>query len=107
MATKQSAFNDDDAAQVADPIAAAGRWVCLASMSITAISIFGLMGGWEFFFLKDDTTAPHISSRHTGSDAAAFMRWPFSLSYFLPLLVPLTLYLVIARWTGEKLFRHA
>ncbi|CAD6971282.1 unnamed protein product [Tilletia controversa] len=75
-----------------------GRRTVLLSVLGAGLGIFGLVGGSEWL---------------TGSVVVAIegevvvMRWPFSLGYFVPLLVPLSLYLVIARWTGDKLFRHS
>ncbi|SPO35921.1 uncharacterized protein PSFLO_01392 [Pseudozyma flocculosa] len=39
--------------------------------------------------------------------APSYLVFPHSLAHFLPLLIPLTTYIVIARWTGEKHFRHS
>lgn len=36
-----------------------------------------------------------------------YLRFPNSFLFFLPLLIPLTTYIVIARWTGEKHYRHS
>lgn len=36
-----------------------------------------------------------------------YLRFPYSCIFFAPLLIPLTTYLVIARWTGEKHYRHS
>lgn len=57
---------------------------------------FGLLGGWERVLHSD------VAVRQS--------RWlePFyNLSYFVGLLIPLTTYLVIARWTGENLFVYS
>lgn len=37
----------------------------------------------------------------------SYLDFPHSLLYFLPLLVPLSTYIAIARWTGEKHYRHS
>lgn len=42
-----------------------------------------------------------------GSGDHPYLNFPHSLLYFLPLLVPLTTYITIARWTGEKHYRHS
>ncbi|KAN0065869.1 hypothetical protein ACQY0O_001000 [Thecaphora frezii] len=47
------------------------------------------------------------SSPHHHPAAPAYLTFPHSLAHFLPLLIPLTTYIVIARWTGEKHFRHS
>lgn len=36
-----------------------------------------------------------------------YLRFPYNLIFFLPLLIPLSTYIVIARWTGEKHYRHS
>ncbi|KAK0548835.1 hypothetical protein OC845_003386 [Tilletia horrida] len=87
----------------ADQLEAAGRRAFFVSVAGTALAIFSLFGGWERIFL----TREEGSDERGGDDDPVFMRWPFNLAYFVPLLVPLTLYIVIARWTGEKLFRHS
>ncbi|KAL9933326.1 hypothetical protein V8E36_008044 [Tilletia maclaganii] len=82
-----------------DDLARAGRRAVTISFILSTLAIFGIFGGWEW--------ASGSSSTADESGTTMMMRWPFSLAYFLPLLVPLSLYVVIARWTGEKLFRHS
>ena len=65
-----------------------------ACYALLALSLWGLLGGWEWRNWRD------IS--HHG-----WLEPPTCLAYLLPLLIPFTFYVIIARWTGEKLYRHA
>lgn len=72
-------------------------WIeALAYVAVT-LSLWGLLGGWETF-------TAHASQQQAGR---AWLSFPVCLAYLAPLLIPFTTYVVIARWTGEKLFRHA
>lgn len=73
-----------------------GRLIATTSLGLLFLGLFGLLGGAEYFLLQEDQ-----------SGESSFLIWPISLFYFWPLCIPLGLYLVIARWTGDKHFRHA
>lgn len=60
----------------------------LGSYCALGAAMWGLMGGYD----AGDKT---------------WLAFPQCLAYLVPLMIPLTTYVVIARWTGEKLFRHA
>ena len=66
-----------------------------ACIAVAATFGFGLLGGFEALF-------PPLEP---SSDA--WMRPLYNIIYFLPLLIPLTTYLVIARWTGANYFVHS
>ncbi|PWN48802.1 hypothetical protein IE53DRAFT_370297 [Violaceomyces palustris] len=73
------------------------------SILFLVIGISGLFGLFESLF------PPAHPELYFGSQISQplFLQPPYNLAYFLPLLIPLTTYLVIARWTGEKHFRHS
>lgn len=73
-----------------------GRLITIISLGLLSLGLFGLLGGAEYLFLQENQFGE-----------SSFLIWPVSLFYFWPLCVPLGLYLVIARWTGDKHFRHA
>ena len=63
---------------------------------VLALALFGLLGGWEA--MRGGTAA---------SDEPVWLTFPISLAYWLPLLIPFTTYVVIARWTGVTMFRYS
>lgn len=70
------------------------EWGCYAAL---VLSLFGLLGGWD-----------SLRSRTNLSDLdGAWLTFPINLAYWLPLLIPFTTYVVIARWTGDTMFRHS
>jgi hypothetical protein len=77
-----------------------GKFIFCVSLSGIVVGVFGLLGGAEVLFTPAATSS-------TPSPPTTFLTWPVSLFYFWPLCIPLGLYLVIARWTGDKHFRHA
>lgn len=72
-----------------------GLLLTIGSISFVFLGLFCLLGGIESLWEVSNPSAP------------IFLSWPFSIAYFWPLCIPLGTYLVIARWAGYKLFRHA
>ena len=64
--------------------------------ALLALCSWGLLGGWE---LHD---CEHSSTVYRG-----WLAPPVCLAYLFPLIIPFSVYVIIARWTGEKLYRHA
>ncbi|CEH13759.1 hypothetical protein CBOM_07463 [Ceraceosorus bombacis] len=93
-----------------------GKRLFLFSISCMVLLPFGLLGGWETLWIN---LRPHLlayrseqfaTARGADSQEAAPPHWldfPFCIAYFVPLLAPLITYIVIARWSGYKAFRHA
>lgn len=69
--------------------------------SLIAASISLLLFGLVSLLITTDSTP---SSDH---QRPVFLQFPYSFIFFLPLLIPLSTYIVIARWTGEKHYRHS
>lgn len=66
---------------------------------LVTFSVFTFFGGWEWLV---DTLLPLDDEPQTDEDR--FYTWPLVIFNWLPLMVPLTLYFVIARWTGDQLY---
>lgn len=77
-----------------------GNYLFLFSMTFLFVGSFGLLGGWELLF-------PQTTSSASSSSSPSYLNFPYNLALFLPLFIPLSLYIVIARWTGEKYYRHS
>lgn len=79
-----------------------GTSIAVGSVAFLAAGLFSLLGGVEQIAQgcsggRQDATGNNVR----------YLVWPCSLAYFWPLAIPLGTYLVIARWTGYKHFRHA
>ena len=74
----------------------------VANVLIT-VSVAFLLVGFAPLFFPSGIAAANVSHR----PSPVYLRFPYSAVYFLPLLIPLTTYIVIARWTGEKHYRHS
>ncbi|PWN97103.1 hypothetical protein FA09DRAFT_339591 [Tilletiopsis washingtonensis] len=82
-----------------DELSRLGRLLSLTALLALVVLPLGILGGWELLF------APlHLSPERR---AELWLEPPFCWAYFLPLVPPLGLYIVIARWSGEKAFRHS
>lgn len=79
-----------------------GTLLLAGSLVFLFSGLFCLLGGGEYLLGVVDPGAQSTTHR-----TPIFLHWPFSLLYFWPLTIPLGTYLVIARWTGYKHFRHA
>lgn len=77
-------------------IARVARYMVWSCYGAVAFSIFGLLGGWEA--VRNFTPEIHHPT---------WLDFPNNLAYLLPLLIPFTTYIVIARWTGDTMFRHS
>lgn len=69
---------------------------------VIAASISLLVVGLLPLFLPTVDSSPGLEHQ-----VPVYLRFPQSCIFFLPLLIPLSTYLVIARWTGEKHYRHS
>src|SRR5690242_12039726 len=76
-----------------------------ANLLIAASISLLFIGISPFFFPAD--AASESASASSGHPGPIYLRFPYSCVFFLPLLIPLSTYLVIARWTGEKHYRHS
>lgn len=70
------------------------EWGCYTAL---AINLFGLLGGWELLW----------STRYTSRAYDIWLWFPFNIGYWIPLLIPFTTYIIIARWTGDTMFRNS
>lgn len=72
------------------------------SLGFLIVGLLTFLGGWERVFPL------YVGDAREGEGGPGgvgdLLGWPHSLLNFLPLLIPLTLYLVIARWTGRQLY---
>lgn len=82
----------------ADEMGRAGVQVLCFSLVAGTILIIGLLDGWKA--MAEWAFAP---SRHPATASSSWL----NLAYFVPVAIPLALYLVIARWTGDQFFLHA
>lgn len=74
------------------------EFVVLVSLLVVS---WGLLGGWE---------RPHKVTAQPSFEENFFPSWlsfPICLAYLIPLLIPITTYVVIAHWTGIELFRYS
>lgn len=78
----------------ADQLAQTGQRLMILSSLAFVVLTAGLLGGWE-------TIVHWFLGRHAGQDPSP--AW-LNLGYFVPIAVPLVLYLAIARWAGDQLF---
>lgn len=67
--------------------------------SLIVASLLLLLVGVAPFLIRTDF--------QDGYTSPIYLRFPYNCIFFLPLLIPLSTYLVIARWTGEKHYRHS
>lgn len=80
---------------------AATRFPELAVLVSLLVVSWGLLGGWE-----RTLKAAAQPSVEQISDIP-WLSFPICLAYLIPLLVPITTYVVIAHWTGSELFRYS
>ena len=69
-------------------------------VSLLVVS-WGLLGGWE----KTLEAAAQPSVEEISN--IPWLSFPICLAYLIPLLIPITTYVVIAHWTGSELFRYS
>jgi hypothetical protein len=81
------------------------RRILNLSLGFLLVGVLTFVGGWERVFplYVGDATDGGTAGRG-GGGVGDLLGWPHSLLNFLPLMIPLTLYLVIARWTGRQLY---
>lgn len=103
-----AATAEDAADQQVQQLARQGLRLTLASLVCIALGLFGLLGGWESI-LRRNTSSAYFGAAIEEEEGAQkpWLEWPANLAYFVPLAIPLATFGVIARWTGEKAFRHA
>ena len=80
---------------------AATRFPELAVLVSLLVVSWGLLGGWE-----RTLKAAAQPSVEQISDIP-WLSFPICLAYLIPLLIPITTYVVIAHWTGNELFRYS
>lgn len=86
----------DPAPKVDDPVTLLRK-----ANALIAVSVLLLLVGLVPLFVPD-RSAPIPQERDP-----IYLHFPHSGIFFLPLLIPLSTYLVIVRWTGEKHYRHS
>lgn len=73
----------------------------IAVLACLLVVSWGLLGGWE---------SPHKVTAQPSVEEVTILSWlsfPVCLAYLIPLLIPITTYVVIAHWTGSELFRYS
>lgn len=83
-----------------DDLQRRGTLLLAGSLAFIGCGLFCLLGGVEGLLVDCHDT-------RSKADPHVYLVWPCSLAYFWPLIIPLGTYIVIARWTGYKHFRHA